>query len=167
MSAALPLSPVMQYTGLHHHLKNGQSDMRSHSLLLVPGVALAAVMTLAGCSNGHGGPDSPTPTAKSTPSAVALESNRCVDDHLTVTDVRAAKKAMAAGCATISFLTDDADVEIGPVDVLNIEGSDNTVHGSSMKTVHAMGTGNRITYVGDAPNTDEIGDGNSAEAAKE
>lgn len=143
-----------------HNLTERTTMRKPHILLLLPGVVLAAV-TLTSCSatEDHSGGT----TSKPTSTSAAMESNRCIDDHLTVTDVDAASKAIEAGCGTISFLTDGADVSIGPVETLSIEGSNNVIHGETMRTVHAMGTGNKVTYVGDAPNTDDLGDGNTAE----
>lgn len=136
---------------------------KTHAAVTGAIVATALAALLAGCSS-QSPVDSPGPSA--TKSATASQPvNECKNGQLTVTDVKKSKDALAKGCDTISLLTSGADVEIGPTKTLGVEGSDNKVAGTTIGAVHAMGSGNAITYTGEAPDTEHLGEGNTAEAA--
>lgn len=137
------------------------------ALLTAAGLAMLVVASLAGCSAEEHTLEETSAQATSPAAPKAddpLPTNECVDGQLTVTDIARAKQALTDGCGTISLLVDGADVTMGPVDVLAIEGSRNTVHGTTIKAVHALGTGNTVTYTGDAPDTSALGEGNTAVA---
>lgn len=123
----------------------------------------ALAMLLTGCSSHFSIKESETSSTKGTSAAQAVDV--CKDGQLTVTDVKKAKDALEKGCDTISLLTSNAEVKIGPTKTLGIEGSDNKVTGTTIGAIHAMGSGNAVTYTGDAPDTEHLGEGNTAEAA--
>lgn len=130
---------------------------RTISVAAVSAATLAALLT--GCTQ-----SSPT-TLSSTPSASSDEAapttNSCVDGELTVTDATAAADALKTGCDSVYLLTSGADVTLGPTEDLVIEGQDNTVHGSHLGEVSALGSGNTIEHTGDAPDAADLGDGNT------
>lgn len=129
-------------------------------------IAAATMALLAGCSTG--GQDTKTETAKPEPkpsaSATVAASNACTDGVLTVTDSKAAAKALKQGCDTVYLLTSNVDLELGAVKTLGIEGSGNTVSVDSVASVSVLGTGNTITHGGAAPKADNVQDGNTITA---
>ncbi|WP_209559595.1 DUF3060 domain-containing protein [Frigoribacterium sp. PvP032] len=121
--------------------------------------ALALVAGLAACTSSDA---DTTPTPSTTPSATAEADasadaaddgaptvNECVDGQAVISGGEKTV-SLPDGCDTVYIVTSDATVDLGPVTKLFFEG-----------------TGNTVTYTGDAPEiggtTD--GDGNTATAS--
>lgn len=132
---------------------------------IAAGVSAAALATLlAGCSGAETSTDAATSTPSTTASATSTATpvlNVCEDGQITVTDAPKAEKALAKGCDKVFLLTSEAQVTLGPTTTLVIEGSDNTVHGSTIGSVSAMGTGNTVEHTGTAPDATDLGEDNT------
>ena len=113
--------------------------------------ALVLVAGLAACTSST--TDDAAPTPSTTPSATAGADaapviNECIDGEAVISGADK-NVSLPDGCETVYIVTSDATVDLGPVTKLFFEG-----------------TGNTVTYTGDAPEiggtTD--GDGNTATA---
>jgi len=113
--------------------------------------ALVLVAGLAACTSSTTDDAAPTPstTPSATPDADAAPViNECIDGEAVISGADK-NVSLPDGCETVYIVTSDATVDLGPVTKLFFEG-----------------TGNTVTYQGDAPEiggtTD--GDGNTATA---
>ncbi|NIJ05829.1 hypothetical protein [Frigoribacterium faeni] len=108
--------------------------------LLLPLTGIALVAALAGCTNAA---DDATATASPTASSSAAANDTeapptgtCTDGQALITgnEVEDGKATLPDGCENVYVLVDDTTIEIGPTTKLAFEG-----------------TGNTVTYTGDAP----------------
>ncbi|MDM7892031.1 DUF3060 domain-containing protein [Curtobacterium caseinilyticum] len=136
----------------------------------LPALVTAGVVAtlLAGCTAGGDRSSSASPTATPSASAAAAApaANTCTDGVLTVTDAKKAAKALAEGCKSVFLLLSNTQVTVGDAEKLGIEGSGVTVKGGHFDTLSVLGSGNTITYRGEAPDTTNVADGNEVTAAR-
>jgi hypothetical protein len=129
------------------------------------GVAFSALL-LTACSTGGGDHRSATtPTPSATTQATTY--NKCVGGAAQVSVEKTSGPVTVADCDGINIITSDQSYRLGTVKVLTVEASNTTITigQPGVEKVAVLGSGNTITYTGDAPEITDEGEGNSVDAA--
>ncbi|GGL82894.1 hypothetical protein GCM10009706_21860 [Curtobacterium citreum] len=122
--------------------------------------AIALLGTLTGCSGAdHTDGSSPTPTKSEAPAALSEGSTPpktgvCDNGQLTVIAEDLTDNALTLDdpCDTVALLTNGAQVTIDfDVDMLIIEGADNTIRAKTVGKSLATNSGNTVEFRGSAP----------------
>lgn len=131
------------------------------------GVACGALL-LASCSTGggdHRGEGTAKPSASA--SAQATTYNECVGGATQVSVEKSSGPVTVGDCDGINIITSDQAYRLGSVKVLTVEASNATVEigQPGVQKIAVLGSGNTITYTGDAPEITDEGDDNTVDAA--
>jgi hypothetical protein len=130
------------------------------------GVALSALL-LTSCSTGgvQQNRNATTPTPSATVQATTY--NKCVGGAAQVSVKKTSGPVTVTDCDGINIITSDQSYRLGTVKVLTVEASNTTITigQPGVEKIAVLGSGNTITYTGDAPTISDEGEGNSVDAA--
>lgn len=125
-------------------------------------VALAG-LALTACSSDDA---SPRPTSTPTSELSTVTYNECVDGAANIYLEGDEKTyALPEACEGVNVITSDATITLADVSTLVVEGDGNTVTVDTPSVVAFQGSNNSVTYTGDAPQVDDLGEGNTVQAA--
>ncbi|PZE61524.1 hypothetical protein DEJ33_07160 [Curtobacterium sp. MCPF17_047] len=135
------------------------------------GVTCGALL-LTSCSTGGGehrseGTAKPSASASASATAQATTYNECVDGAAQVSVEKSSGPVTVSDCDGINIITSGQAYLLGSVKVLTVEASNATVEigQAGVQEIAVLGSGNTITYTGDAPEITDEGDDNTVDAA--